>query len=142
MSGWWFAAGCFGLYLLFCIYAARRDKRQVIAFAGSRVSPNREQFVELLAADCDADVADFLWEKLAEDYSCWDLELTPHPDDNYLEDMPIDPEHQGDWLDGFCAANDVRAKDFPPWTEGQETTVRNFARWLSSGRRSLVDAAA
>ncbi|WP_257545745.1 hypothetical protein [Sphingopyxis sp. DBS4] len=136
MNGWWFAAGCVGLYLLFAIFAARANKRQVAALAKSRVNPGREEFVALLMDDCDPDIAEFLWTIFTEEYSHWGVELSPHPDDNYLEDMPIDPDNQGDWLSDFCAANDLSPKDMPHWPDGWETTVRNFARWLQRcGRR-------
>lgn len=142
MSGWWFAGGCVGLYLLFAIFAARSNKRQVSALAASRASPGREEFIALLIEDCDCDVAEFVWTIFAEEYSDWGVELAPHPDDNYLEDMPIDPENQDDWFRDFCSAFALVGPDFPDWPKDRATTVRNFAHWLSEGRRALVRAAA
>lgn len=142
MNGWWFAAGCVGLYLIFAIFAARSSKRRVAAFAATRVSPDRAEFVAMLADDCERDVADFVWAIFTEEYSGWGVELTPHPDDDYLEDMPIDPDSQEDWLNDFCAANDLHPTGISHWPEGQATTIRNFARWLSEVRQSMRQAAA
>ena len=91
MNGWWFAAGCAGLYVIFAFFAGRSNKRQVMAFAASRTSPDREEFIELLADDCERDIAGFVWKIFVEEYSGWGVDLTPHPDDDYLHDMPIDP---------------------------------------------------
>ncbi len=139
MSGWWFAAICLGLYLLLWAHMAWDRKRRVTALAARRHNPTRDEFIALLAGDCEADVADFLWKQLADS---WLPQATPHPDDNYLEDVPIDPEEQCDWLDAFCAAHHLSADDFPDWRNGEVTTVRNFARWLSDGHRSLAHAVA
>lgn len=142
MSGWGFAAGCVGLYLLFAIFAARSNKRQVAAFAATRASPSRDEFVALLADDCEPEVAEFVWAIFTEEYSDRGAELTPHPDDNYLADMPIDPDNQDDWLVDFCSAFALRWRDFGDWPKDMPTTVRNFARWLSQGRRASARAAA
>ncbi|APZ99496.1 hypothetical protein BWQ93_14135 [Sphingopyxis sp. QXT-31] len=142
MSGWWVAAGCVGLFLIFAFFAARSGKRRAAALAATRISPSREEFIALLSDDCEPDIAAFVWTIFTEEYSYWDAGLTPHPDDNYLGDMPINPENEQDWLGDFCAAEDLRPKDFPHWPEGWKTTVRNFARWLSEARRSIVRAVA
>lgn len=142
MTGWWFAAGCVGLYLLFAFFAARSNRGQVAAFAATRASPNREEFIVLLADDCEPDIAEFAWTIFSEEYSDWGVDLTPHPDDDYLKDIPIDPENQDDWLNDFCAANDLRPRGVLHWPEGQATTIRNFARWLSITRQSLRRTAA
>ena len=142
MTGWWFAAGCVGLYLLFAISYARSNKRKVAAFAATRASPGHEDFVALLAVDCEPDIAEFVWTIFTGEYSDWGVELTPHPDDDYLEDMPIDPDNQEDWLNDFCDAHDLRPKGVLHWPEVQATTIRNFARWLSDLRRSMGRVAA
>lgn len=134
MSGWWFAAICLGLYLLLRTYMARQRKKRVMALAAWRRNPTQEEFIALLAGDCEADVAAFLWDELVDS---WRPEATPHPDDDYLNDVPIDPDEQGDWLRDFCDRHGLREEDFPAWPAGQLTTVRKFGRWLSEGRRSL-----
>ena len=141
MNGWWFAAGCVGLYLLLWVFMARKWKIQALALVERRPNPGREEFLATLAADCEPDIAEFVWTIFTEEYSQWGVELTPHPDDDYLEDMPIDPENQSDWFDDFCVAFAVSYDDFPDWPQGATTTVRNYARWLSDGRRLLARSA-
>jgi len=142
VTGWWFAAGCVGLYLLFAFFCARSNRGRVAAVAATRASPRREEFVAHLADDCEPDIAEFVWTIFSEEYSGWGVELTPHPDDNYLEDMPIDPDNQDDWLNDFCTANNLNPTGILHWPDGQATTVRNFARWLSDLRRSMGRVAA
>ncbi|WP_447765273.1 hypothetical protein [Sphingopyxis panaciterrae] len=139
MNGWWFAAACVGLYLLLWAFMARKSKLRALALAARRPNPNRQEFVTLLAGDCDADVAAFLWDELADNRT---PDLTPHPDDDYLGDLSVDPDEQGDWVKAFCDAHRLRIEDWPDWPDGQATTVREFARWLSDGRRSLTGAIA
>ena len=142
MSGWWFAAGCVGLFLTLWAFASRRWKRQALILTARRPNPTHEQFIALLVEDCDHDIAEFVWRIFTEDYSGWGVELTPHPDDDYLRDLPIDPENQGDWLDEFRESFALSHGNFPRWPDGAQTTVRKFARWLSDGRRSSIIAAA
>jgi len=85
----------------------------------------------MLSADCEADVAEFLWEQLA---VYWNP-ITPHPDDDFLIDLSIDHDEPEDWLRGFCKANGILTKDVELWPKSQPTTVRKFARWLSTERR-------
>lgn len=139
MSGWWFAAACLGLYLLLWAFMAWKGKQQAVVLAARRPNPAREEFVALLADDCEPDVADFLWGALA---AYWKPGLAPHPDDDYLRDLPIDPAEQEDWVRDFCDLYGLRAEDWPDWPEDQDTTVRNFARWLSEGRQLPARAAA
>ena len=142
MSGWWFAAGCVGLFLLLWIVTNRRGKRQAAALLQSRPSLTRDQFVDLLSGDCESDIADFLWNKMAPEWSHWNDSLTPHPDDDYLGGLPIDPEEPEDWVRDFCVDNGLRLADLPNWPEEWVTTVRNFARWLSSARRTQAETVA
>lgn len=121
---------------------AQKWKRRAVALAGRRPSPDRESFVKLLEGDSDRDVAEFVWTIFAEEYSHKGVDLTPHPDDDYLKDMPIDPENQNDWFGDFCEAFLLSYDDFPDWPDGAATTIRNFARWLSDGRRALARDAA
>lgn len=137
MNGWWFAAGCVGLYLLLGVFTFRKWKRQAITLAERRPNPDQEDFIALLGNGCERDIAEFAWKIFAEEYSYSGVELTPHPDDDYLEDIPIDPENQNDWFDEFCDAFELNGEDFPSWPKDTATTVRNYARWLSDGRRSL-----
>ena len=75
MSGWWFAAGCVGLFLTLWAFASRRWKRQALILKARRSNPTHEQFIALLVEDCDQDIAEFAWKIFAEDYSGWGVEL-------------------------------------------------------------------
>ena len=142
MSGWWFAAISLGLFLLLWGVMDWRWKRRAVALALSRTNVGREQFTDLLASDCEADIADFLWDVLAPEWAYWNSGLTPHPDDDYLAALPIDPDEQEDWVRDFCDLNGLQARDWPDWPENRNSTVRNLARWLSEGRQLLARVAA
>lgn len=136
MSGWWFAAGCVGLFLLLWAFMSRKWKRQALSLAGRRPNPNREQFIALLASDCDTDVAVHLWDELK---PYWEP-ATPHPDDDFLTDLSIDEEEPQDWLERFCQQYHHDWRAWPEWEKGRPTTVRNFAIWLCEGRRHAESA--
>ena len=58
-------------------------------------------------------------------------------------DLPIDPDEPAmDWMPEFAARHGVNAKHWPQWPDAQETTVRNFARWLDAGLPPRACAAA
>jgi hypothetical protein len=127
-----FVAGVFGLIWLL---GKRKWDRQARELLERRSNPSREEFVTLLADDADADVAEFLWDELLVYFKPL---LTPHPDDNFIEDLPIDHDEPNDWLAGFCKANGLRQRDVERWPENLPSTVRNFAKWLSDERRRLA----
>ena len=138
MNGWWFAASCVGLYLLLWAFTARKWKRQAVALAVRRENVGREQFLAMLAGDCERDVAEFLWDELLSEWSYWQDGLTPHPDDDFLKDLPIDDEEPQDWLEHYCDGRGLEWRRWTNWDQSQPTTVRNFARWLSNGPASPV----
>jgi hypothetical protein len=143
LNGWWFAAGCVGLFLIYSLIVSRRDKRQVAALAVRRENVGREQFITMLANDCEPDVAEFLWDELVPEWAYWHAGLTPHPDDDFLKDLSIDDEEPQDWLEHYCESRGLDWHHWTNWDRSQPTTVRNFARWLSNGPASpVVDAAA
>lgn len=142
MNGWWFAAISLGLFLLLWAGMDWRWKKRATALALSCASLNREQFTDLLARDCEADIGHFLWSLLTPEWDYWNAGLTPHPEDDYLKALPIDPEEQEDWVRDFCDLHALPIGDWPDWPEGRATTVRGFARWLSEGRQLLARVAA
>ena len=86
-----------------------------------------------LAADCDADIAEFLWAELTPEWAYWHAALTPHPDDDVPKDLPIDDDDPHYWLENYCDSRGLDWKRWTNWDQSQPTTVRNFARWLSTG---------
>jgi hypothetical protein len=85
----------------------RKWRRQVDRLAERRANLDEPGFVALLADSADADVAEWLWDELL---VYWRPNLTPHPDDDFLRDLPIDPEEPNDWLDRFCTSQGLEQK--------------------------------
>jgi hypothetical protein len=131
VSGWWFAAGCVGLFLLFWTVMARRWRSDAARLAASRPNLGEDGFRSAIAGIADPDIARYLWEELAVYWS----PATPHPDDDFLNNLPIDPDEPQDWLERFCQQRGYDWRVWPEWDEGRPTTVRSFALWLAEGRR-------
>jgi hypothetical protein len=99
--------------------------------AEKRPSPDREQFLAMMRDDVDEDVAAWMWDELQVYYR----PLTPHPDDQLIDDVKIDDDDIGlDWLPAFAKAQGLDHRSWPDWPEGWALTVRNFARFLQLGR--------
>lgn len=137
MNGWWFAAGWIGLFLLLWIVLQRRWQRAAAKLAASRPNLGEDEFLAAMASEVDPDIARFLWEELA---AYW-LPATPHPDDDFLNSLPIGPDEPQDWLERFCQQRGYDWRAWPAWDEGRPTTVRSYALWLAEGRR-LAEASA
>ena len=132
MNGWWFAAGCVGLFLLlWVVMDQRRSRKEAMKLAASRPNLSEGEFLSAVAAAADPDVAQYLWEELAAYWS----PATPHPDDDFLKNLSIDPDEPQDWLERFCQQRGYDWRAWPMWEEGRPTTVRSFAAWLAEGRR-------
>ena len=127
------AAGVGIFVWMFFVYK-RKLKRQKAFLQQRRPNPTRDEFITLLAPDCEADIADQLWNDLLVFYQ---PDMTPHPDDDAIQDMLVDPDEPNDWLGHFCRSNGLRIKDVSPWPDGQLVTIRNLARWFSDNRRRL-----
>lgn len=116
------------------VVGSRKFNRMKQALARRRPSPTREDFVAMLASDCEADVAELIWEELLVFYR---PDMTPHPDDDFLKDLAIDDDEPNDWLAEFCKRNGLRERDISDWNLGTPSTIRNFSRWLSENRLRL-----
>jgi len=108
------------------------------ALRARRPNLTRDEFCALLADTADAGIAEFLWDELA---PYWTPGLTPHPDDDFLKDLPIDEEEPDDWLKAYCDRFGHDWREWLQWDAGHPTTVRNFACWLAEGRRRAEAAA-
>ena len=128
------AAAAFGI---FYVLSERKFRDAASRLGGRRRSPSREEFIELLSNNCERDIAEFLWEELKIFYR---PRLMPHPDDNFIEDLPIDHDEPNDWLARFCGMQGLQEQDFAPWPLEMPATIRNFATWLAVGRRRLIRA--
>lgn len=131
MNGWWFAVGCVGLFLLLWVVMERRWRSDAAKLAASRPNPSEGEFLSAVADVADPAIAQYLWEELADYWS----PATPHPDDDFLKNFPIDPDEPQDWLERFCQQRSYDWRAWPMWDEGRPTTVRSFAAWLAEGRR-------
>lgn len=138
MNSWWGAAAFIAaIFALITVVGNRQWNRKAATLRARRPNPTRDEFVALLSDDAEAGTAEFLWDELA---SYWKPGLTPHPDDDFLKDLPIDDEEPEYWLERYCMANGYDWKQWPQCAESRPTTVRNFARWLSEGRPAADNA--
>jgi hypothetical protein len=115
----------------------RKLKRMKLALAERRVSPTREEFISMLTENCEADIAELLRDELLVFYK---PDMTPHPDDDVVIDMPIDGDEPNDWLSEFCKRNGLRLRDITDWPKDQSATVRNLATWFSENRKRLAQS--
>jgi hypothetical protein len=108
----------------------RRGRKRL---AAKRPNPTRDQFIAMLVADVDADIAAWLWDQALPYYD----PLTPHPDDHLLDDAMIDDDDIAmDWCRDFTEVMVLDEKSFPEWPDGWTLTVRNYARWLQLARQA------
>jgi hypothetical protein len=135
-----FAFGAAAFVILFAVIwvvGNRKFNRQKQLLAQRRPSPPRDEFIAMLASDCEADVVELMWDELLVFYR---PDMTPHPDDDFLNDLAIDDEESNDWLATFCKRNELREKDISDWSKGAPSTIREFARWLSKNRQGLLQS--
>jgi hypothetical protein len=122
---------CIGLYCAFAIHASRKARRRL---AAKRPSPTWAEFHDLMRRDVEADIAHWVWDELQVYYT----PLAPHPDDHLLKDACIDEDDVWlDWPPEFARNQGLSPEDWPQWPDDWELTVRNYARWLSTGRAHL-----
>lgn len=109
----------------------RRAQRTL---AARRPNPSHGDFIALMADDVDPVVADWIWHQALPYYR----PITPHPNDHLVKDARIDDDDiTMGWFPDFAKQQGLDWKDWPDWPKDQELTVRNFARWLQSGRDAL-----
>jgi hypothetical protein len=119
-----------GMFSAIYFIGERKHRRMARALLQRRPNPTKSEFISLLAPICDAVVADFLWEELLPYFKPI---LTPHPDDDMVADLPIDPEEPADLTAAFCDRFNIDESNYAHWPEGKSATVRNIACWLASG---------
>ena len=109
-------------------WSIRRAHQRV---AVRRLNPSKEQFLLLMAADCSAEVSEFLWSKTL---SYIEPRLTPHPDDDLILDLKIDDDDIGmDWPRDWAEQRGFHESNLPDWPKEWPATIRNFGRWLDMG---------
>ncbi len=86
----------------------------------------------MLSRDVNSKTAEFVWFAMIEYLQRW--QLTPHPDDHLFNDLPIDDDDpHRDWMPRYAELYGANPKEWPPFPENWERTVRNFGRWLELG---------
>lgn len=116
---------------IFMTYGFWSIRQSHLRLAARRPNPTKEQFFELMAPDCSPGVAEFLWGKAS--YYV-EPRLTPHPDDDLINDLKIDDDDIGmDWPRDWAELQGFHESNLPDWPEGWPATVRNFGRWLDMG---------
>src|SRR3546814_14559302 len=88
--------------------------------AARRPNPTREEFVALLSEDAGPDIAIFLWTELTPH---WKPGLTPHPDDDFVNDLPIDRAEPQDWLERYTEAAEYDWQHWPDWNANWPQTA-------------------
>lgn len=127
--------------IVICIFAwahiagERKLRQQKASLLVRRPNLTLDEFIDFLRDDCEPDIARLLWTELLVFYQ---PDMTPHPDDDVIQDMPIDHDEPNDWLAQFCKINAMRVKDVLPWPQDRPATVRNLARWFSQSRQHLI----
>ena len=132
MSNWilptlWVLAIFAGIYLV----GRRKWRRQAAELNSKRPNPSRDEFVAILGSDCESDLAAFLWETLDVYYR---PRATPHPDDDLIREVGIDPDEPDDWVQEFDRRFGLNARILSDWPTKRPVTARNLARWLSENR--------
>ena len=98
-----------------------------------RPNPTESEFIAMLSRDVNSKTAEFVWFAMIEYLQRW--QLTPHPDDHLVNDLPIDDDDPHlDWMPRYAELYGANPKEWPQFPEDWEGTVRNFARWLELGR--------
>ena len=112
--------------------AHQKTQRMVARTRQRRVNPTESEFVTMLSRDVNPETAEFVCFAIIEYLQRW--QLTPHPDDDLVNDLPIGSDDPTiDWLPRYAELYGANWKLWPKWPQGWDGTVRNFARWLELG---------
>ena len=87
-----------------------------------------------MARDVSPTAAEYIWET-AQFYLA--PRLTPHPNDDLVDDLPIDDgDWSVDWPVDFAKRHGFSDKLYPDWPDGWPATLRNYGKWLDMGLRA------
>ncbi|MFN3458942.1 MAG: hypothetical protein ACK4Z8_15310 [Novosphingobium sp.] len=135
VGAWLFAGGVLAVWLGGGYLVGKRNYRRAVqTLRARRADPSREAFTASLSPEVRAATAEWFWQQLQAYYQ---PDLSPHPDDDLIRDMPIDPEEPEDWVRDYCRANGLKERNLEPWPEGMAVTPRNLLGWLENERRRL-----
>ena len=124
------------LYFTTIYFLGRRKwNRMAAALLARRPNRTRDEFVALLAPDVETETAEWFWNELLVYFR---PTLTPHPDDDLMNDLPIDGDDPADWVQDYCKRNGLSTRQLQKWPESRLVTPRNLLGWLESERRRLT----
>ncbi|MEO1730789.1 MAG: hypothetical protein AAFR64_08630 [Pseudomonadota bacterium] len=132
---WAVLSGCIALGILaFALWRWGNTKRQVERTLAKRANPTHEEFLALIGQDVSPAVSEFLWERALDALSVHASQITPHPDDHLIDDLPInDDEWSLDWPFLWAENCGFPEKNLPDWPADWPATIRHFGRWLDLG---------
>jgi hypothetical protein len=129
----WLLAGLFvvaALTIWFGI-AWRNTTKRVHETAARRANPTETEFMQMMRADVSEDASAFLWKSALPYLECFRPKLTPHPDDDLVQHLPIDDDNFGmDWPREWAELKGFHESNMADWPEGWPVTIRNYGRWL------------
>jgi hypothetical protein len=112
----------------------RKWNRKARALAMRRPNPTRDEFVDLLREVAEPDAAEWLWNELL---PYFEPTMSPHPDDDLIKDLPIDPDEPEDWVRDYCKRYGLTMRLLGKWPGGRSVTPRTLLEWLEGERRRI-----
>ncbi len=135
----WLAATLFVL-LFICVVgvvAWRNSSRQVNSTLARRANPDQEEFLALMSPHVSTEASEFLWHAALPYLEGKPWNLTPHPDDSLVDDLPIaDEDWSMEWPLEWAAERGFHESNRPDWPDDWPPTIRNYGRWLDLGPES------
>ena len=126
-----------GLCIWFGI-AWRNTSKQVRRISAQRSNPTEAEFMDMMLRDVSEEAAGFLWTTALPYLKFFKAPLTPHPEDNLVNDLPIDDDDFGiDWPREWAELKCFHESNMPDWPEGWPVTIRNYGRWLDMAPAAL-----
>lgn len=126
-----FVAGFLGVHFG---VAWRNTKRQILQTLSRRQNLTEAQFITLMTVDVSEETARFLWQVTMPYLEFHKPTLAPHPDDDLVNDLPIDDEEWSmDWPRDWAERRGFHESNLPDWPEEWRVTIRNYGRWLDMG---------
>ncbi|MDJ0642020.1 MAG: hypothetical protein QNJ15_04315 [Erythrobacter sp.] len=135
MPEWLFATLFVGGFIVIVgAVAWRNTKRQLKRLVARRPSPSKDEFLEMMKPDVSREASEFIWDAVRSHLDYFDHALTPHPDDDLVDELPIaDEEWSMDWPREWAERSGFHESNFHDWPKEWPVTIRNYGRWLDMG---------
>lgn len=123
-----------GFVAIVGVVAWRNTDRQLKHLISRRPSPSKDEVLEMMQSDVAREPSEFIWDIAVPYFDCFTPNLTPHPDDQLVDDFPIAEEDWGmDWPREWADRRGFHESNFHDWPEDWPATIRNYGRWLDMG---------